>query len=74
MFSSLDAFSSAWTSPREPLHAPCLGCEPAISLEPTRLNRKRLYDMFKFGVSELEPVFLSILSPGTHAELRDLRR
>ena len=72
MFCSLDSFSSAWTAPHEALQAPCLGCEPAISLEPTRLNRKRLYDMFKFGITELEPVFLSILSPGTHAELKRL--
>jgi hypothetical protein len=72
MFCSLDSFSSIWTSPHEALQAPCLGCEPSISLEPTRLNRKRLYDMFKFGITELEPVFLSILSPGTHAELKRL--
>ena len=72
MFYSLDSFSSTWTSPHEALQAPCLGCEPAISLEPTRLNRKRLYDMFKFGITELEPVFLSILSAGTHAELKRL--
>jgi len=72
MFCSLDSFSTAWTSPREPLQAPCLGCEPTISLEPSRLNRKRLYDMFKFGITELEPVFLSILSPGTHGELKRL--
>jgi len=72
MFYALDSFSSTWTSPHEALQAPCLGCEPAISLEPTRLNRKRLYDMFKFGITELEPVFLSILSTETHAELKRL--
>jgi hypothetical protein len=71
LFTSLDAFP-VWSSPHEPLEAPCLGCQPTVSLEPTRLNRKRLFDMFKFGVSELEPVFLSILSPGTHEELKRL--
>jgi hypothetical protein len=30
--------------------------------------------MFAFGVSELEPVFLSILTPPTHDELKRLAR
>ncbi len=72
LFNSMDSFFSVWSSAHEPLNVPCLGCEPAVSLEPLRLNRKRLYDMFVFGVSELEPVFLSILSPATHDELRRL--
>jgi glucosylglycerate synthase len=72
IFLSLDSYYSVWSSPREPLEAPCMGCQPTVSLEPTRLNRKRLYDMFKFGVSELEPVFLSILSTATHEELKRL--
>lgn len=72
LFGSLDANFAAWSSPLEPLEAPCMGCEPAVSLEPSRLNRKRLHQMFTFGVSELEPVFLSILSASTHEELRKL--
>ncbi len=72
LFGSLDANFAAWSSPREPLEAPCLGCQPSVSLEPSRLNRKRLHQMFTFGVSELEPVFLSILSASTHDELRRL--
>lgn len=72
LFGSLDANFAAWSSPREPLEAPCMGCQPSVSLEPSRLNRKRLHQMFTFGVSELEPVFLSILSASTHDELRRL--
>lgn len=72
LFSSMETFASSWTSPREPLEAPCNGCQSAISLEPLRLNRKRLHQMFTFGLAELEPVFISILSPETHAELKRL--
>lgn len=72
LFSSMETFSSAWIPGREPLEAPCNGCQAEISLEPLRLNRKRLYQMFTFGLSELEPVFISILSPDTHAELKRL--
>jgi glucosylglycerate synthase len=75
LFSSMDTFASAWTSGREPLEAPCQGCEAAKNdeaLEPLHLNRKRLYEAFKLGASELEPVFLSILSPETHGGIRQL--
>jgi hypothetical protein len=72
LFCSLDSYASVWRSPQPELEAPCMGCERAISLEPLRLNRKRLHDVFTFGVSELEPVFLSILTPQTHEALKRL--
>jgi glucosylglycerate synthase len=72
LFSSLSAYSSAWQSVPESVPVPCSGCEAAISEEHTRLNRKRLHDMFVFGVKELDPVFLSILTPPTHMGLKAL--
>jgi hypothetical protein len=72
LFISLDTYSSVWHLSPESLEVPCLGCEPAISDGPSRLNRKRLYDMFTFGVKELDPVFLSILTSPTHDELKRL--
>jgi glucosylglycerate synthase len=72
LFGSLNAFSSVWQSVPAPVQAPCSGCEMAVSEEHTRLNRKRLHDMFVFGVNELDPVFLSILTSPTHEELKAL--
>jgi glucosylglycerate synthase len=72
LFSSMDSFFPVWSNSLPVLEAPCNGCQPAVSLEPLRLNRKRLHQMFVFGVSELDPVFFSILSPSTHAELKRL--
>ena len=72
LFTSLDTYASVWHSTPEPIIAPCIGCEPAISDGPSRLNRKRLYDMFTFGVKELDPVFLSILTTPTHDQLKQL--
>src|SRR5215471_18007161 len=74
LFASLETNFSAWSDSRDVLEAPCTGCETTVSLEYSRLNRKRLHQMFAFGVSELEPVFLSILSPPTHDELKRLAR
>jgi glucosylglycerate synthase len=47
-----------------------IGGEPEVTLEPRRINRKRLYQMFTHGVVELEPVLKSILSAATLAELQ----
>ena len=41
-----------------------------VSLEPLRVNRKRLYQMFVSGVAELEPVLKTILTAETLAELQ----
>ena len=72
LFCSMDCYPSAWKDAREPLPAPCSGCLPAASLEPMRVNRKRLHQMFTFGISQLEPVFSSILSAPIHEELKRL--
>lgn len=72
LFSSLATYTSIWQGQPEPVQAPCSGCEATISEEHSRLNRKRLHDMFVFGVKELDPVFLSILTTPTHEELKGL--
>lgn len=43
-----------------------------VSVEPLRINRKRLHQMFVRGVGELEPVLTSILSPLTLTELKQI--
>jgi glucosylglycerate synthase len=71
IFYSMDSSFSVWSNGREPLEAPCVGCQqPQVSLDPLRLNRKRLYQAFTFGLNQLEPVFVSILSPATYDELK----
>lgn len=48
---------------------PVMGQQADVSLEPIRVNRKRLHQMFVHGVAELQPVLDSILSSSTLAEL-----
>ena len=43
-------------------------------LEPMRINRKRLREMFSTGVAELESIFQAILSPSTLTELQRIAR
>jgi hypothetical protein len=53
---------------------PTIGSEQELLLDPMRVNRKRLREMFSNGVAELESVFRSILSPSTVEELQRIAR
>jgi hypothetical protein len=70
LFSSLEPNYPIWSgiSGSQPLTT--IGPESEVTLEPLRVNRKRLREMFCSGVSELQSVFASILMPETLAQLR----
>jgi glucosylglycerate synthase len=70
LFSALDADFQAWSAVSGSQEVPTTGSDQELVLDPLRVNRKRLREMFVRGVSELESVFQSILSPSTLAELK----
>jgi hypothetical protein len=70
LFSALEADFTSWGTVSGSHEVPTIGSEPEFALDPLRVNRKRLREMFAGGVSELESVFQSILSPSTLAELK----
>ena len=70
LFSSLGPNFSIWSAKTGSQPVPSTGDAPEFTLDPLRVNRKRLREMFAAGVAELEPVFRSILSPATLAELQ----
>ena len=70
LFSSLEPNFSLWNTRTGSDPIPTTGAEREFTLEPLRVNRKRLREMFSTGVVELESVFQSILSPSTLAELQ----
>jgi glycosyltransferase involved in cell wall biosynthesis len=70
LFWSLESNFSLWSLKNDSQPIPTLGGEQEVTLEPLRVNRKRLLGMFRSGVAELEPVLKSILSPPTLAELQ----
>ncbi len=74
LFSALEQDFPIWSvvAGSEPI--PTNGPDHDALLEPLRVNRKRLRDMFSTGVAELESVFQSILSPSTLAELQRIAR
>jgi hypothetical protein len=70
LFGSLESNVPLWSAIHESQTVSTQGCEQEVTLEPVRINRKRLYDMFRSGISELEPVLNSILSAATLSELQ----
>jgi hypothetical protein len=70
LFSALDRDFPVWSTVAGSQPIPTTGPDHEVLLEPVRINRKRLRDMFSSGVAELETVFQSILSPSTLAELQ----
>ena len=43
-----------------------------LTAEPIELDRHRIFEMFRSGVKELEPVLSSILDPATHDEMKNI--
>ena len=70
LFWSLEPNFSIWSAKSDSQPIPTLGTAQEVTLEPLRINRKRLFSMFRSGVAELEPVLKSILSPPTLTELQ----
>ena len=70
LFWSLEPNFSLWSAKLDSQPIPTLGSAQEVTLEPLRVNRKRLFGMFRSGVDELEPVLRSILSPSTLSELQ----
>ena len=70
LFWSLDSNFPIWSTIAGSQPVPTLGTPSELVAEPVRVNRKRLQQMFATGVAELQPVFQSILSPSTLAELQ----
>lgn len=72
LFWSLDADFSQWSTITGSQPISTEGCESDVTVDPLRVNRKRLYEMFRSGIGELAPVLSSILSPATLAALQEI--
>ncbi len=65
LFSALESDFSVWSKVVGSQPVPTTGSDQELLLDPMRVNRKRLRQMFSTGVAELQSVFQSILSPPT---------
>jgi glucosylglycerate synthase len=74
LFSALEPDFPVWSVVAGSQPVPTTGADQELLMEPLRVNRKRLREMFATGVAELESVFQSILSAATLAELQRIAR
>jgi glucosylglycerate synthase len=74
LFWSLEPNFQLWSTNRVTESVPTFGAEHDLTVEPIRVNRKRLHQLFTSGVAELEPVLESILSAQTLAEVQAIAK
>jgi hypothetical protein len=74
LFSALDSDFSIWSSVTGSQPIGTTGPDSPELLEPVRVNRKRLREMFSSGVADLSSVFQSILAASTLSELQRIAR
>jgi glucosylglycerate synthase len=74
LFSALESDFPVWSAVAGSKPVPTTGSDQELLLDPVRVNRKRMREMFSTGVAELESVFQLILSPSTCAELQRIAR
>jgi hypothetical protein len=72
LFSSLETSFTAWSAADGSKPISTIGPEYEVTLDPLRVNRKRLKQMFSAGVGELEPILRSILSESTLGALQQI--
>ena len=70
LFSGLESTLRTWSNVTGSQPISTIGPDHEVLLNPVRVNRKRLKEMFSSGVAELAGVFQAILSPATLAELQ----
>jgi glucosylglycerate synthase len=72
LFASLEPNFPFWSAQAGSQPVATFGANHDVALDPLRVNRKRLREMFCTGVSELHSLFQTILSPSTLAELQNV--
>jgi len=70
LFWCLESQQSFWTGRTGSEPVPTFGPEHELTLEPVRVNRKRIFDLFLSGAAGLSDVLRSILTPETQAEIQ----
>ena len=72
LFWCLESKQNFWMSRNGSEAVPTSGQDHELSDDAAQINRERIFELFRSGVSELEPVLKSILTPDTHAGIQEL--
>jgi hypothetical protein len=72
LFWCMESQQSTWLDCERSESVQTFGPEHELTSEPADLDRHRIFEMFRNGVAELEPILSSILDPETHAEIKSI--
>jgi glucosylglycerate synthase len=72
LFWCLENYESLWLDSDKTYPAPTFGPAQELTSQPSTLDQHRIFEMFRTGVIELEPILSSILDPETHAEIKNM--
>jgi glucosylglycerate synthase len=72
LFWCLETRQPLWLERENSQQVPTFGPAHELTDEPTDLDRHRIFEMFRSGVTELEPLLSSILDPETHSEIKSI--
>jgi glucosylglycerate synthase len=69
LFWCLESQQEFWTGVNAPEAIPTFGSDHELTTGASRINRKRIFELFQKGVKDLEPILKTILSDETHTEI-----
>jgi hypothetical protein len=72
LFWCMESRQSDWLDGERPEPVRTFGPDHELTSEPADLDRHRVFEMFRSGVTELESILSSILDPETHAEIKSI--
>jgi glucosylglycerate synthase len=74
LFRSMETHESFWVVRTGLKTAPVFGFQAELDLAPVRVNRKRMFQMFRTGVEELSSILDQILSSSTVQGIREITK
>ena len=74
LFNSLETHESYWLGHSGTEEVPSFGFKYSVALEPIRLNRKLMLQMFRGGTEQLASILQNILTPETFGEIQNVAK
>ena len=74
MFRCMEIHQDYWVSRQGSQDVPTFGFQPVLDLDPVRIDRRRMFEMFRSGVDELGSVLERILSASTLEAIQENSR
>jgi hypothetical protein len=72
LFWCLDFFQGYWLDRKGSEPVPTFGPDHELTPDEQPPGQEKIFELFRSGVSELDPILASILTPETHAQIKEI--